>query len=95
MNVAASFDNAGALSLSPDYIDTGSAYSVSVTIVPTPGAGWTVTGVTSDPAKTWTNNTATLEEGGYNITVNTSTSGQTGTSAIRISRGSGDPPDHP
>lgn len=92
MNVTASFDAAGSLTLAPDYIDIGSNYSVSVTIIPSSGAGWTVTAVSSNPSETWTNNTATLEEGGYDITVTTSTN-TVGTSSIRISRGSGDPPD--
>lgn len=85
MNVVANFGST--LTLDPDYIDLGSAYSIAVTIVPPSGAGWTVTGVSSDPAKTWVSNTAVLDEGGYYITVETSVQGQSGTAALRVSRG--------
>ena len=88
MNIVVMQDAAGATYFDPAEVEIGAtATSISVTMVPPTGATWTITAVASDPSATWVNNTASLPEGGYYISVTASNSSKSGTSAIRVTGG--------
>jgi hypothetical protein len=88
MNVTVNHDASGVMYFSPDQVTIPSGNStVSVTMVPPSGAGWTITSVSSDPSATWSSNTALLPEGEYRISIEASPSSQNGTSNLLITVG--------
>lgn len=88
MNIVAEKDSAGTMTFTPDSATIQSGQStVSITMVPPSGASWTITSVSSDPSATWTNNTADLPEGAFDITIEASAAGKSGTSTLRVIQG--------
>lgn len=87
MNVFVDHDAAGAMYFTPDIITIPTGTTISVTMVPPSGEGWTITGVESRPAATWSSNTATLSVDGYDISITASNSSKSGSSHLRITAG--------
>lgn len=85
MIVIFTHDASGACYLDPEIV-YGEA-PISVTIAPPSGASWTITGVSSDPSASWSGSTASLPEGGYDISVTCSDTGKSGTGSLRVSGG--------
>lgn len=88
MNITVTHDQAGAMYFVPDAVTVPSSTStISITMVPPSGAGWTITGVSSRPEATWSSNTAVLGVGEYAISVDASDPSKSGTSTLRIAIG--------
>lgn len=88
MNVTVDHDNSGTMFFNPDVVTLPTGLStISITMVPPSGAGWTIDGVSSSPSATWSGNTASLGEGAFDITIDASVQSKSGTSCLRITIG--------